>query len=136
GKIDPRGFTMASMRERIAARLGSDEPNTPAPSAPSTPSTPARPVVDLSQLIAAAKADPPKSGTPVSYSGVKTVENALVAEGLLAKSLADGHFGTATITAYGLWQQRCGYTGKDADGIPGSSSLTKLGARRGFDVKE
>ncbi|MFE2046801.1 N-acetylmuramoyl-L-alanine amidase [Streptomyces sp. NPDC059477] len=136
GKIDPRGFTMASMRERIAARLGSDEPNTPAPSAPSTPSTPARPVVDLSQLIAAAKADPPKSGTPVSYSGVKTVENALVAEGLLAASLADGHFGTATIAAYGLWQQRCGYTGKNADGIPGNSSLTKLGARRGFEVKE
>ncbi|WP_151480615.1 N-acetylmuramoyl-L-alanine amidase [Streptomyces albicerus] len=96
----------------------------------------ARPVVDLSKLLAAAKADPPKSGTPVSYAGVKVVENALVAEGLLARSLADGHFGTATQAAYGLWQMRCGWRGDDADGLPGKSSLSKLGARRGFDVKE
>ncbi|WP_328846109.1 N-acetylmuramoyl-L-alanine amidase [Streptomyces sp. NBC_00258] len=93
-----------------------------------------RPVVDLSQLLAAAKADPPKAGTPVSYEGVKVVEDALVKEGLLAKSLADGHFGTATKAAYGLWQMRCGWSGKDADGLPGKSSLSKLGARRGFNV--
>lgn len=95
-----------------------------------------RPVVDLSQLLAAAKADPPKKGTPVSYAGVRVVEDALVKEGLLAKSLADGHFGTATKAAYGLWQMRCGWRGEDADGFPGKSSLSKLGARRGFDVKE
>ncbi|UUU21728.1 N-acetylmuramoyl-L-alanine amidase [Streptomyces sp. DSM 40750] len=95
-----------------------------------------RPVVDLSKLVAAAKADPPKKGTPVSYAGVKVVEDALVKEGLLAKSLADGHFGTATKAAYGLWQMRCGWSGKDADGLPGIASLTKLGRRSGFDVKE
>lgn len=95
-----------------------------------------RPMVDLSQLLAAAKADPPKKGTPVSYAGVQVVEDALVKEGLLAKSLADGHFGTATQAAYGLWQMRCGWRGDDADGLPGKSSLSKLGARRGFDVKE
>jgi hypothetical protein len=97
---------------------------------------PARSVVDLSKLIAAAKSDPPKKGTPVSYPGVKTVEEALVKEGLLARSLADGHFGTATRDAYASWQRRCGWSGKDADGIPGKASLTKLGARRGFNVKE
>lgn len=96
----------------------------------------ARPVVDLSELVKAAKADPPKKGTPVSYAGVKVVEAALVAEGLLARSLADGHFGKATVEAYGLWQRRCGWSGSAADGIPGIRSLTKLGARRGFDVKE
>lgn len=102
----------------------------------SKPTIPDRPVVDLSKLIAAAKADPPKKGTPVSYAGVKTVEDALVKEGFLARSLADGHFGTATVDAYALWQRRCGWTGDDADGIPGIASLRKLGARRGFDVKE
>lgn len=101
-----------------------------------TVTAPARPSVDLSKLIAAAKADPPKPGTPVSYAGTKTVETALVTEGLLAKSLADGHFGSATKAAYGLWQMRCGFTGKAADGLPGKSSLTKLGTRRGFDVKD
>ncbi|MFE6488052.1 N-acetylmuramoyl-L-alanine amidase [Streptomyces sp. NPDC057757] len=95
---------------------------------------PTRPVVDLSKLIAAAKTDPPKKGTPVSYAGTKTVEAALVKEGLLAKVLADGHFGSATRTAYAGWQRRCGFTGDAADGLPGKSSLTKLGTRRGFTV--
>ncbi|QFQ97467.1 endolysin [Streptomyces phaeolivaceus] len=102
---------------------------------PSEPGT-GRPVVDLSELLKAAKTDPPKKGTPVSYPDVRVVEDALVKEGLLAKSLADGHFGTATQAAYGLWQMRCGWSGKAADGLPGVASLTKLGKRRGFDVKE
>ncbi|OLZ72579.1 hypothetical protein AVW11_04085 [Streptomyces amritsarensis] len=89
-------------------------------------------IVDLSRLISAASVDPPKAGTPVSYAGVRTVEDALVAEGLLAASLADGHFGTATIRAYKAWQLRLGFTGSDADGIPGMKSLTSLGRKRGF----
>ncbi|MEU0199126.1 MULTISPECIES: N-acetylmuramoyl-L-alanine amidase [unclassified Streptomyces] len=112
-----------------APRPGGGKPAAPKPG-------PARPVVDCSKVRAAALADPLKKGTPVSYAGVKTVENALVKEGLLARSLADGHFGTATVTAYAAWQRRCGWRGDDADGIPGLASLTKLGARRGFDVKE
>ncbi|MDH2392307.1 peptidoglycan-binding protein [Streptomyces sp. HNM0663] len=94
----------------------------------------ARPTVDLSRLVAAARQDPPKSGAPVSYSGVETVEAALVAEGLLPRRYADGHFGTATIRAYAAWQRRCGYTGQAADGIPGRDSLTRLGQRHNFDV--
>lgn len=93
-----------------------------------------KPSVDLSKLVVAAKADPPKRGTPVSYYGVKTVEAALVAEGLLARDLADGHYGTATVAAYAAWQRRCDYKGADADGIPGLESLRRLGARRGFTV--
>jgi len=30
----------------------------------------------------------------------------------------------------------CGFTGDDADGIPGRRSLTQLGQRHGFLVKE
>ncbi|MFF5445501.1 hypothetical protein [Streptomyces sp. NPDC012888] len=103
---------------------------------PTTPPTPqpSKPVVDLSKLIAAAKADPPKTGTPVSYSGVKVVEAALAAEGHLARHLVDGHFGTATRSAYSAWQRRLGYAGADADGIPGLASLTALGKKRGFNV--
>ncbi|MFB8772088.1 LysM peptidoglycan-binding domain-containing protein [Streptomyces broussonetiae] len=102
--------------------------------APTRP--PARPVVDLSRLVQAAKTDPPKAGTPVSYPEAQLVEMALVGEGLLERRLADGHYGTATKTAYGAWQRRLGYSGADADGIPGKTSLTKLGRARGFDVKE
>lgn len=94
-----------------------------------------RPVIDVSKVVAAALHDPAKSGTPVSYPGVKTVEKALVAEGLLESKLADGHFGTATVKAYASWQRRCGYAGDDANGIPGQASLEKLGDRHGFAVK-
>lgn len=103
-----------------------------AASAPAEPSQPAKPSVSLAALVRAARNDPAKHGTPVSYAGVKTVEKALVAEGLLAESLADGHFGTATVQAYAAWQRRCGFTGDDANGIPGERSLAELGAKHGF----
>ncbi|MPY47173.1 N-acetylmuramoyl-L-alanine amidase [Streptomyces acidicola] len=130
GKVDPRGFTMASMRDRIDARLG--KPTTIPTPAPAP--KPAKPTVDLSKLVTAARSNPAASGTPVTYSGVRTVEAALVDAGLLAKKYSDGHYGTATVDAYAKWQRRLGYTGRDADGIPGKTSLTKLGAKHGFNV--
>lgn len=90
--------------------------------------------VSLKALVAAFKRDAPKAGTPVSYAPTRYVEDALVAEGLLARKYADGHAGTATKSAYSLWQQRLGYSGKDADGYPGMTSLRKLGAKHGFTV--
>ncbi|QQM45223.1 N-acetylmuramoyl-L-alanine amidase [Streptomyces liliifuscus] len=130
GKVDPRGFTMAAMRVRVDKRLG-------IPSKPVTLPKPQKPVVDLSKLVAAAKSNPSAQGSPVTYSGVRIVEAALVDAGLLAKPLSDGHYGTATVTAYAKWQRSKaggGYTGPDADGIPGKTSLTKLGAKYGFTV--
>ncbi|MEU5980141.1 N-acetylmuramoyl-L-alanine amidase [Streptomyces sp. NPDC047315] len=119
--------------ERGAPRPGGSDPVPPSKPAPGTKPAP-RPTVDLSRLIAAARSDPPKKGTPVSYYGTKTVESALVAERLLSRELADGHFGTATVRAYAAWQRRCGYTGAAADGIPGKASLERLGRARGFTV--
>nr|WP_206441063.1 N-acetylmuramoyl-L-alanine amidase [Streptomyces boncukensis] len=130
GKSDPRGFSMDGMRDRVAARLGESEPG-PLP-------TPKRPKVSLSRLIAAARSNPQAPGQPVTYAGVRTYEAALVDEGLLAKAFLDGHFGTTTVTATSLWQERLGYRGRKpgqaADGIPGRDSVTRLGARHGFDV--
>ncbi|PVC80599.1 N-acetylmuramoyl-L-alanine amidase [Streptomyces sp. CS090A] len=141
GKIDPRGFTMASMRDRIGKRLTPDpaptKPPAAKPTTPTMPTPPKAPVVDLSKLIAAARSNPKAKGTPVTYAGVRIVEAALVDAGLLAKPLLDGHFGTATVTAYSRWQKSKaggGYTGKAADGIPGKDSLTRLGKRAGFTV--
>jgi LysM repeat protein len=91
-------------------------------------------VVSLAKLVKAFKTDPPKSGTPVSYAAVEYVEGALVSEGLLAKQYADGHAGTATKSAYALLQRRYGYSGADADGLPGMTSLKRLGAAHGFTV--
>ncbi|MBD3931918.1 LysM peptidoglycan-binding domain-containing protein [Streptomyces chumphonensis] len=103
---------------------------------PSRP--PARTVVDLSRLRAAAKTDPPKAGTPVSYAGTLVVELALVEDGLMERRYADGHFGSKSVHGYSLHQQRMGYRGTQpggaADGIPGWDSLTDLGDRHGFTV--
>lgn len=94
----------------------------------------AKPVVSLAKLLAAFRTDAPKKGTPVSYAPTEHVEAALVAEGLLARQYADGHAGTATRSAYALYQQRLGYRGRDADGLPGMPSLKRLGQRHGFTV--
>jgi hypothetical protein len=99
---------------------------------PPPPST--LPEISLRLLVAAAKSNPPMSGNPVTYAPVRQVENSLVGEGLLALNLADGHFGSATVAAYKGWQKRLGYTGSDADGIPGRDSLTRMGAVHGFKV--
>ena len=134
GKVDPRGFSMGGMRARIGDRLGGRAPAVPLP-------PPKRPVVDLSQLVAAARSNPSAKGQPVTYAGVRTVEAALVDEGLLAKTYSDGHYGTTTVAAYSRWQLKL-YPGAStrpggaADGIPGKESLAKLGARHGFDVKD
>lgn len=95
---------------------------------------PSTPEVDVSRVADAARSNPPAPGAPVTYAGVRYVENALVAEGLLPADLADGHYGTATVTAYAAWQRRTGYSGSDADGIPGMRSLTRLGSLHGFRV--
>lgn len=98
------------------------------------PTPPTLPVVSVSQVVKAARSNPQAAGTPVTYGAVVYVERALVAEGLLNGSLADGHYGTSTITAYAAWQRRLGYTGADADGIPGMKSLSRLGSLHGFLV--
>jgi hypothetical protein len=99
-------------------------------------SVPTRPQVSLAHVVAAAKRDPAAPQGHTTYkSEVLVVERALKAENLLAAAYVDGSFGTLTISAYARWQRHLGYTGPAADGIPGMTSLKKLGARHGFDVK-
>lgn len=43
---------------------------------------------------------------------------------------SDGHFGTSTVQAYSAWQQSLGFTGIDANGLPGKTSLNALGEGR------
>ncbi|MDQ0773962.1 peptidoglycan hydrolase-like protein with peptidoglycan-binding domain [Streptomyces aurantiacus] len=103
---------------------------------PGTGTSPAKPVVDLSNLIAAARRDPglPQGGT-THKPDVLVVEKALVAEGLLPAQWADGSFGSRTVEAYAALQRRYGFSGADANGIPGQTTLGKLGRQHGFTVK-
>lgn len=99
--------------------------------------TPAPSSVSLAHIIAAAKADPPAEQGHTTYPDeVRLVEQALATDGYLAQRWVDGSFGTVTITAYAAYQRALGYTGADADGIPGRSSLQRLGASHGFTVAD
>ena len=96
------------------------------------------PAVDMEAVLKAAQIDPQKTGSGItagSGPSVLLVEKALQAQGLLAASLVDGHFGTSTVTAYTRWQRRLGYTGLAANGLPGEASLKALAADRFRVVK-
>ncbi|MFI6337849.1 N-acetylmuramoyl-L-alanine amidase [Streptomyces sp. NPDC050535] len=127
GKIDP-SFDMDDFRADVKKQLASTAVK-PAP----TP-LPSIPRVDLSRLIGAAKKDPAAKQGHVSYmAGTNLTEAALVRLGYLAKTYAgDGSFGSTTVTAYAKWQRHLGYTGDDANGIPGKTSLTQLGTSTGL----
>ncbi len=93
----------------------------------------ALPEVNMEAALKAAQWDPQKSGTGIttgSKSSVLAVERALRDEGLLGAGYVDGHYGTATVTAYTSWQRSLGYSGLGANGIPGESSLKQLGTDR------
>ncbi|MGW4230421.1 peptidoglycan-binding protein [Streptomyces sp. NPDC004980] len=69
-----------------------------------------------------------------SNEDVRTVQRALVLRGREIGDGATGYFGEQTRAAYAAEQRAQGYTGADADGVPGCASLTALGKAAGFDV--
>lgn len=136
-KSDPKGVDWTKFRASVSKYLAAH--GTPAPTTPKPTTPPAKPVVDLSNLIAAAKRDPGlKQGGITHSADVKPVEAALVKIGYLPKAYAaDGSFGSLTRDAYARWQRYLGYTGAGADGIPGKASLTRLGLKTGlFTIKD
>jgi peptidoglycan hydrolase-like protein with peptidoglycan-binding domain len=89
--------------------------------------------VDMEMVLLGCQVDPPKPGTdttPGAAGHVISVEQALLAKGLLDSAQVDGHYGTATLTAYSAWQRSLGFSGIDANGVPGRTSLTQLGTGR------
>ncbi|MCE7003962.1 peptidoglycan-binding protein [Kibdelosporangium philippinense] len=93
----------------------------------------ALPVVNMEKVLLAAQIDPrrPDSAlTPGAKDHVLAVEQALQAKGFLAAQYVDGHFGTTTTTAYTNLQKSFGWTGLDTNGIPGETSLKRLGEGR------
>lgn len=106
---------------------------------PGTPA-PAKPKVSLAHVVYAARHDPVAAQGHTTYKAeVLIVEKALKAEGFLSAQYVDGSFGSLTVGAYARWQRSAaggGYVGDAADGIPGSASLKRLGAKHGFTVTD
>jgi hypothetical protein len=124
---DPGLFPM----DKILAKAATGTSPTPPP--PSPPTGAVKPKVSLRNVIAAAKADPKRAqGQGLHESDVRPVEAALDMLNLLDAAYAkDGAFGSLTVKAYAKWQRSLGYSGDDADGIPGETSLKKLAAKTG-----
>jgi hypothetical protein len=105
--------------------------NVPAGGKP--PVKPPLPTVSLAHVVAAAHKDPAAPQGHLTFKAdVLIVEHALAAEGLLDPHWVDGSYGSKTVAAYAAWQRHQGFSGSDADGIPGHTTLAALGARHGF----
>ena len=122
-------FTKAAVLTALAAAAFAVA--APAQAAPAA--TTALPTANMEAVLKAAQIDPRRADdtqTPGAHDSVLLVEQALQAKGLLAANYVDGYFGTTTITAYSQYQKSLGYTGIDASGLPGKTSLEKLGEGR------
>ncbi|MFF3764686.1 peptidoglycan-binding protein [Streptomyces sp. NPDC001922] len=108
GKVDPKGFTMNSMRTRIQNRLRS------------APEGPVEPTYE------------PYPGASFFRSGrsskvITAMGRRLVAEGCGRYEVGPGPEWTeADRKSYAAWQRKLGYSGSDADGIPGKASWDRL----------
>lgn len=69
-------------------------------------------------------------------NSVRVVQDALKKE-FPQSNLAEEYgkvWGLRTKAAYKLWQEKLGFTGADADGFSGKTSMTKLAEKHGFDL--
>lgn len=84
--------------------------------------------VDMEKLVIAAQLDqyrPNNATTPGGGDDVKLVQRTLRSKGY--NVAVDGNFGAQTTAAYARWQRSLGYSGLDANGLPGRTSLQRLG---------
>lgn len=113
-------------------------PPPPGPTPQPKPSMVGAPPISLKIIEMCAREDPAKpQGQTTNFNQVIWVQKALELEGILGVNdprWGRGAFGSMTVAAYATWQRRLGYGGSDADGIPGMTSLSKLGAKYGFRV--
>ncbi|MEU1141769.1 peptidoglycan-binding protein [Streptomyces sp. NPDC005885] len=108
-KVDPRGFTMADFRNRVATHL-----STPVSTSPSAPTYQTFPGAEWFKKN-------PKS--PI----VTAMGKRLVANGCSAYASGPGPQWTeADRKSYAKWQSKLGYTGSSADGWPGAKSWAAL----------
>ncbi len=92
----------------------------------------ARPAINMERLLIAAQLDQYRPGNRTTRGAVKSVRR--VQRQLRRKGIrrvaVDGNFGARTMAGYARWQRRLGYSGLDASGVPGETSLKRLAGRR------
>lgn len=116
-KVDPRGFTMPSLRESVAARL----------SAPAGGGSAGRPAGGTSapryQPFPGASFFSGRTSSPL----ITAMGRRLVAEGCSSYTVGPSPRWTdADRRSYAAWQRKLGFRGGDADGVPGRTSWNAL----------
>jgi peptidoglycan hydrolase-like protein with peptidoglycan-binding domain len=94
----------------------------------------AKPVINMEKVLMAAQLDQYRPGnrhTAGAAKSVRRVQRQLRRRGI--NVAVDGNFGAQTMDGYAAWQRRLGYSGLDASGMPGETSLKRLAGRR-FNV--
>jgi len=93
-----------------------------------------KPTVNMELVLRAAQLDPHRAGNATTLHAkpsVRRVQRRLVRKHFLpGPASVDGQFGNQTKSAYAAWQRHLGYSGLDASGLPGPSSLTRLLGKR------
>ncbi|MFJ5730393.1 peptidoglycan-binding protein [Streptomyces paradoxus] len=117
GKVDPRGFTMEAMRRRIRDRLkGAGGGTKPAPDPEPSPRPSHEPFPGAAFFHVGQR-------SPV----ITAMGRRLVAEGCSRYEEGPSpDWSEADRRSYALWQQKQGFSGKDADGIPGKLTWDRL----------
>jgi hypothetical protein len=97
--------------------------------ATNTPAQATLPGVNMEYVVVQAQVEPVRGQTALAGNdSVKFVQSALKAKGF--STSVDGWYGNGTTSSYAAWQRSLGYAGLGANGLPGPTSLTKLGANR------
>jgi peptidoglycan hydrolase-like protein with peptidoglycan-binding domain len=122
-------MTYAASRRRVltgAAALGIAATLSAVTNSPAEATLPG---VNMEQVVVQAQVEPRRGQTSLAGdSSVRLVQSALNAKGY--STTVDGYYGLATTSAYAAWQRHLGYSGLGANGLPGPTSLTKLGYNR------
>ena len=120
GHYDCPGDPIKAQRPRILARvneiLGGGAAPAPSPTPQPQPSGLPRQQVTIDGLT---------YGYGTTGAQVSQVQQLLTNQGCDPQGV-DGIWGDHTTAAYSQWQQKCGFSGGDANGVPGSTSMRKL----------
>ena len=128
-----RAMQEAAAAEKAAAEQAAAEQAAAEQAAAEQAAAAAKPVISLNGLISMVNHD--SSDAVATGAGLNKAAG-LVVEQALASVVGDtgpvdGSLGTGFKAAYARWQESLGYSGADADGVPGRKSLQALADRTG-----